>query len=106
MFTDQRNEEGEFWWFVHPPENWREINTEGETIVNGRIVQFDGAHEAADILVESGRMEWCWSREYFRFALGRTEWADDDESIEEMSRSMRDGATLGDAFRDIAFLHT
>ena len=79
-------------------------HTEGETIVNGRIVQFDGAHEAADILVESGRMEWCWSREYFRFALGRTEWADDDESIEEMSRSMRDGATLGDAFRDIAFL--
>ena|GEM_PF-1597152 len=104
MFSDRRNAEGEFWWFVLPPEEWREIDTAGETVLQGRVVQFDGAQEAADVLVESGRMEWCWSREYFRFAMGRLEWASDDAAIEALSQTLRDGATLGSAFRGIALL--
>ena len=104
MFSDRRNGGGDLWWFVEPPENWREIDASGETILNGRVVRFDGAHQAADALVDSGRMEWCWSREYFRFAMGRLEWDSDDDAIEALSASLRDGATLGDAFRRIALL--
>ena len=49
-------------------------------------------------------MEWCWSRQYFRFTMGRHEWDSDAESIETMAQTMRDGATLADAYKGIAYL--
>ena len=104
MFTNERSAEGELWYFVRPPEEWPEIDARGETVLNGEVVAFDGAHEAVDTLVDSGRLEWCWSREYFRFAIGRSEWNSDDAAIDELTASLRDGATLGDAFRDIAYI--
>ena len=68
------------------------------------MVTVDGAHELADALVDSGQMEWCWSREYFRFAMGRIEWAADADTIENLAQSLRDGATLADGFKAIAYL--
>ena len=64
----------------------------------------DGAHELADALVDSGQMEWCWSREYFRFAMGRIEWDADAETIESLAQTLRNGATLADAFKAIVHL--
>ena len=58
----------------------------------------------ADPLVDSGQMEWCWSREYFRFAMGRIEWDVDVDSIEGLAQTLRDGATLADGFKAIAYL--
>jgi hypothetical protein len=64
----------------------------------------DGAHGLADFLVDTGQLEWCWSREYFRFAMGRIEWDVDADSIEGLAQTLRDGATLGDGFKAIAHL--
>ncbi|MEC8024856.1 MAG: DUF1585 domain-containing protein [Myxococcota bacterium] len=71
--------------------------------MNGQVVEFDGPHEVADILVDSGQMEWCFAREYFRFTMGRAEWDSDTDTIETIAQSMRDGATLADAFKAIAY---
>ena len=71
--------------------------------MNGQVVQFDGAQDVADILVESGQMEWCWSREYFRYAMGRHEWDSDADTIEAMAQALRDGGTLDEAFKSIAY---
>ena len=104
MFSDQRNAEEEFWFFGATPDRWRPIDTASSTILNGNIVEFDGAQEVADLLVESGRMEWCWSREYFRYSMGRHEFDTDAQAIEDMAQALRDGQTLDVAFQSIAHL--
>ena len=102
MFRDQRNADDEFWYFPAARDQWPAIDTASSTVLSGRVVQFDGAAEVADLLVESGQMEWCWSREYFRYAMGRHEWESDADTIEGLAESLRDGNTLGDAFKAIA----
>jgi chitodextrinase len=104
MFTTQKDGYGDFWWFMATPDQWKPIDVSGTTIFNGKQISFDGPHEVADILVDSGQMEWCWSREYFRFAMGRIEWEVDATSIDELAQSMRDGATLADAYKAIVYL--
>jgi chitodextrinase len=102
MFTTGKNADGHWSYLVHTPDQWLPIDASGTTYYNGEIVTVDGAHDLADFLVDTGQMEWCWSREYFRYTLGRLEWDVDTESIEELAQSMRDGATLADAFKAIA----
>jgi len=99
-----KNPAGEWNYYVYTPDQWKPIDASGTTFFNGQWVTVDGAHELADTLVDSGRMEWCWSREYFRFAMGRIEWDADAETIETLAQTLRDGATLGDAFKAIAYL--
>ena len=88
---------------VRSEDEFPEIDTSGTTVFDGQLISFDGPHEVADILVDSGRMEWCLSREYFRFAMGRTEWESDEETIEELAENMRNGTTLAEAFKAIAY---
>jgi len=104
MFTTDKKGDGAFTYEVDAPENWPAIDATGTSILNGQTVTVDGAHELADALVESGQMEWCWSREYFRFAMGRIEWDADADSIEGLADSLRNGATLADGFKAIAHL--
>ena len=102
MFSTQRDGNTIFG-ISERPDQWRPIDTASSTIMNGRVVQFDGAQDEADILVESGQMEWCWSREYFRYAMGRHEWDSDADTIEAMAQALRDGGTLDEAFKSIAY---
>ena len=95
---------GKFRYHLSPKDEWAPIDASGSSIVNGQMVTVNGAHELADTLVDSGQMEWCWSREYFRFAMGRIEWDVDADSIEELAQSLRDGATLADAYKAIVHL--
>jgi hypothetical protein len=104
MFTTDKDWSGSFTHEVDAPENWPEIDAKGTILHKGQWVNVDGAHELADFLVDSGQMEWCWSREYFRFAMGRNEWEADAEAIENLAQSLRDGATLADGFKAIASL--
>ena len=104
MFTSDKDAEGNWLYGVHKPDQWQPIDASGTALLNGEMVTVDGAHELADVLVDSGQMEWCWSREYFRFAMGRIEWDADAETIETLAQTLRDGATLGDAFKAIAYL--
>jgi hypothetical protein len=104
MFTSQKNGVGDFWYFLAPPDQWAPIDASGTTVFNGQMVSINGAQELSDVLVNSGQMEWCWSREYFRFAMGRIEWEGDAEDIEALAQSLRDGSTLGDAFKAVAYL--
>ncbi|MGB0592062.1 MAG: fibronectin type III domain-containing protein [Myxococcota bacterium] len=104
MFTSDKDADGNWLYDVHGPDQWAPIDASGTAILNGEMVAIDGAHELADVLVDSGQMEWCWSREYFRFAMGRIEWDADEASIEALAQTLRDGATLGDAFKAIAHL--
>ncbi len=103
MFTTQRNADDEFWYFGATPDQWQPIDTASSTIMNGRVVQFDGAQDVADILVDSGQMEWCWSREYFRYAMGRIDWESDADTIEAIAQDLRDGGTLDNAFKAIVY---
>ncbi|MEC8022412.1 MAG: fibronectin type III domain-containing protein, partial [Myxococcota bacterium] len=95
---------GDFRHFVGDEETWAPIDASGTTLYNGEWVTINGAHELSDFLVDTGQMEWCWSRQYFRFTMGRHEWDSDAESIETMAQTMRDGATLADAYKGIAYL--
>ena len=49
-------------------------------------------------------MEWCWSREYFRFTFARHEWESDADTIESIAQSLRDGESLASAYK--AMVHT
>jgi chitodextrinase len=105
LFKTQKKADGSFNYYnLLPEEEWAPIDTEGTAILNGQSVTVDGAHDLADTLVDSGQLEWCWSREYFRFAMGRIEWDVDEDTIENFAQTLRDGATLGDAFKAIAYL--
>lgn|GEM_PF-1637942 len=81
---------------------WRDINAVGTTYFNGAQVTVDGAHELADVLANSGVMERCWSRQYFRFAMGRIEWASDEATIDDLADTLRAGGTLADAYGALA----
>ena len=103
MFTNQRNGNGDFWWFVHTPDQWREIDSTGTTLYEDQWVTLNDAHGLRDFLLETGRLEWCWSREYFRYTMGRVEWEEDAQTIEEMAQTLRDQAQLSDVFKSIAY---
>lgn len=109
MFTTEKDSDGDFTYTMDPSENWPEINTMGSALMIdqngvGQRVTVDGAAELADALVESGRMEWCWSREYFRYTIGRLETVEDADDIESIAELLREGATLADGFKAIVYL--
>ena len=104
MFTDQMNGDGEYWYFLAPEDQWRDIDTQGTAYFNGEEVTVDGAHELTDVLAESGRLEACWSREYFRFTMGRLDWDSDRASIDALTEELRQGGSLADAFTAAAHL--
>ena len=81
---------------------WTTVDATGTTVLNGETITFDGAHELADRLVDSGRLEWCWAREYFRYTMGRAEADDDLQTIDALAQTMREGATLAEAYKAIA----
>jgi len=95
---------GKFRYFVGDEETWAPIDATGSSILNGQMVTVNGAHELSDALVDSGQLEWCWSRQYFRFTMGRKEWDTDAQTIETMAQKLRDGMTLADAYKGIAYL--
>ena len=102
MYTTEKDSGGAFTYHIADPEDWTEIDAQGTAFFNGGMVTVNGAQELADTLVESGQMEWCWSREYFRFTVGRVETNADASSIESIAESLRNGATLNDGFKAIA----
>ena len=95
---------GKFTYSMDSPENWPVADTLGSAVVGNEMVTVDGAHDLTDKLATSGQLEWCWSREYFRFAMGRTETDVDADAIESLADSLREGATLADGFKAIAHL--
>ena len=105
MFSDVRHpQQGDFLFETLTPEHWRDIDASATFFFDGAQVTVDGAHEAADLLVDSGKLERCWSREYFRFAMGRVEHESDLATIEDFAQSLRDGATLAQTFKSVAHL--
>ena len=55
------------------------------------------------MIADSGKVEACFARHYFRFAYGRDEvYGDDDCSLERVRATLADGGTLKDAFAAIA----
>ena len=109
MYTTDKDRDGYFSYGIEPPENWPEIDAVGTALMIdkdgvGRRVTVNGAGELADALVESGRMEWCWSREYFRYAMGRVDTPADANEIENVAEMLRNGGTLADGFKAIAYM--
>ena len=97
VFTESLN------WIADQSE-WVPIDATGTTFFDGAMVTINGAHELADLLAGSGKMEACWSREYFRFTMGRAEWNVDQESIDALASQLVGGGTLSDAFKGIAHM--
>ena len=105
MFSDVRHpQKGSFLFETLPADQWLPIDASATFFFDGAQVSVDGAHQATDLLVESGKLEQCWSREYFRFAMGRVEHASDLDTIDDFAQSLRDGATLGQTFKSVAHL--
>jgi hypothetical protein len=104
MFTDQTNGDGDYWYFLADEDQWAPIDATGTTYFDGGMVTVNGAHELTDVLATSGKLEACWSREYFRFSIGRAEWDVDQESIDGLTSQLVGGASLDDAFKEIAYL--
>jgi chitodextrinase len=104
MFSNEKAWDGTFAYEMAPPENWPTPDTTGSAIVKGQMLTVNGAKDLSAKLLETGQLEWCWSREYFRFAMGRTETDVDGELIETLADTMKEGATLADAFKAIAYL--
>jgi chitodextrinase len=92
-----------FMYYMRPEEDYAPIDDTGTTLYKGEWVEIDGAEELATFLLNTGGLEWCWAREYFRFSHRRLERAEDLASIEEMAEQMRNGMTLSEAFKSIAF---
>jgi hypothetical protein len=108
MYTTERDGDGHFTYTMEPSENWPEIDAVGSALMIdqhgvGQRITVNGAAELADALVDSGRMEWCWSREYFRYTMGRLETEADDDEIESTAQLLRDGGTLEEGFKAIAY---
>ena len=104
MFSDRTDSNGDYWYFLAPEEEWRDVDATGTTWLNGEQVTVDGAHELADLLANSGNLEACWSREYFRFTMGRLDWDTDREAIDALADELREGGTLADGFKAAAYL--
>ena len=105
MFGDFKDQQTRhFRYNLASEENWVPIDDSGRTFYNGEWVNLNGAHELSDFLVNTGQLEWCWSRQYFRFTMGRTEWDSDAQTIEDMAQTLRDGATLADVYKAVAYL--
>ena len=105
MFSDVRHPQtGAFLFETHTPEHWKPIDASATFFFDGDQVTVDGAHEAADLLVASGKLESCWSREYFRFAMGRVERDEDLEAIEGFADLLRGGASLAEAYVSVVHL--
>ena len=102
MFTNQRDGDGDFWWFTHTPDQWREIDDTGVTLYGDEWVTINGAQGLSDFLVNTGQLEWCWSREYFRYTMGRLEWEEEEATIEGLADLLRGEGTLADAYQAIA----
>lgn len=103
MFTDQQKADGTYWYFLADESEWADIDTTGTTLMGGEFITVDGPQEVTDVLAASGKLEACWSREYFRFAIGRIEAPTDAVEIEALADQLRTGATLADGFRAIVF---
>ena len=107
MFSDEKKWSwGKYAGFAYsllPVEQYAPINDTGHTLYQGEWVEIDGAQSLADFLLETGSLEWCWSREYFRFAFGRLEREEDMPAIEAIADTLRQGASLAEAFKAVAF---
>ncbi|MFT5429371.1 MAG: chitodextrinase [Myxococcota bacterium] len=104
MFSDTQNAAGDYWYTLLPEDQWEPIDTTASTYFQGQLIELTGPQDAADTLAASGRLEWCFAREYFRFSLGRTEFDTDLPAIEGLAEQMRQGMTLYDAFKSIAYI--
>jgi hypothetical protein len=102
MFTLDKTPIGDLLYFLAPEEDWAEIDTSANVFFNGELHAVDGAKELADLLAGSGQLEWCWSREYFRFSTGRANWESDAGVIDELADLLREGGSLDQAFKAMA----
>ena len=64
------------------------------------------AQELAEFLANSGRVRSCWAQQYFRYTMGRLETVSDAPLIEALADQLRNGATLAEVFKGIAFTET
>ena len=88
---------------LRPQEEWPAYNTQGEFQFEGQHYQVNGAEELAQFLSDSGRLESCWAQQYFRYTMGRLETASDRPMIEALADQLRQGASLADVFKGIAY---
>ena len=83
--------------------DWAEIDTSGQALFDGQLVSFDGAQELNDILLNSGKMEECFARTYFRHTMKRGELPEDEGLIQEMATDLYSGYPIPEVFKSIAY---
>ena len=88
---------------LRSPEEWPVYNTHGAFQFEGEQYEVQNAEELADFLVDSGRLESCWAQQYFRYTMGRLETASDRSTIESLADQLREGVSLGDVYKNMAF---
>jgi hypothetical protein len=67
------------------------VDTTGALPVDGELVPFDDAVGLAHAVAESRAASECYTRQYFRYAHGRSEAAGDCRALSDFSSRLRDG---------------
>ena len=69
-------------------ENGGIVDDAGEIVGTDVAGEFHGVYELTDILAQSEQVEWCVTRQWFRYALGRSEQSADGCSLQEANEAM------------------
>lgn len=88
---------------MRPLEEWPLYDTHGAFQFEGEQYELQNAQELADFLVNSDRLESCWAQQYFRYTMGRLETPSDLVTIESLADQLRDGVSLAEVYKSIAF---
>lgn len=71
-------------------------------VVQGDETASAGAADVTRMIAASGRIETCFVRHYFRFALGRIETPEDEPAVAALTKDARDGAPMAKLMRTLA----
>jgi hypothetical protein len=73
-------------------------------VSSGDMAPVEGANELTDRILDSGKAEACFSRQYLRFTLAReADLTEDGCALESLRAKLKEGASVADAMKALVF---
>ena len=79
------------------------IDTSSQTMIDGQLHSFSGVEELNDLLLDSGKLEECFARQFVRYSLRRTETEAEEGFIVDLGQQLHDGLTMDEAFKKMVY---
>ena len=70
------------------------IESSGVTMSGNQLVSFSGGEELSGLLLDSGKLEECFARQFFRYSFRRTETEDEEEFIVDLGQQLYTGIPM------------